>query len=246
MTFLRPLTTAFGFLTRLPIRSQAVEGIDLARSLPWFPLVGAALGLALTGGERLLRGHLSAGVIAVLLVALLAILSGGLHLDGLADVFDALGGARGDRARMLAIMKDSRIGAHGAVALFLVLAAKLLAISEVVARGEAWPLFAFPVFARWAVTPLVVFFPYARAEGLGKPFNGYGRPIHVAWAAGITVALLAWSGSRLILPAAAALAVTLAVGVWLDRRIGGLTGDVYGAAIELSEVTFLIAAAVIP
>src|SRR5581483_615259 len=123
---LRPALAAFTFLTRLPLRTGVAAGgagvdmaADLGRSLPYFPVVGAVLGGALVGAGRLLEGRLPAGLTAVLLVALLALLTGGLHLDGLADLFDALGGGRGDRARMLDIMRDSRIGAHGAVALCL-------------------------------------------------------------------------------------------------------------------------------
>jgi len=240
MSVFRPLSIAFGFLTRLPVKNHAVEEAELGRSIPWFPVVGAALGLALVGMELLLRGHLSTALVAVGLVVLLAALSGGLHLDGLADVFDALGGGRGDRDRMLTIMRDSRIGAHGATALSLFLAAKVFAVIEVLQHGTRWQLFVCPILARWAVIPLVVFFPYARAEGLGRPFNGHGRPLHFAWATCLTVALVAWVGPRAIMPSAVALAVALGIGVWLKRRLGGLTGDVYGAAIELSELAFLI------
>jgi adenosylcobinamide-GDP ribazoletransferase len=239
---LRPIAAAFAFLTRLPLGSQTVGAGagELGRSITWFPLVGAALGTILIGTERLLRGHLSAGLAAVGLVALLAMLTGGLHLDGLADLFDALGGGRGDRARMLEIMKDSRIGAHGAAALFLVLAGKALAAGEAIQRGESWRLFAAPVLARWAVIPLLIFFRYARADGLGKPFHRDGRLAHLLGATALCAALVGWLGRPVLLPAGAALAAALAVGMWIDRRLGGLTGDVYGAAIELSELAFLV------
>ena len=114
-------------------------------------------------------------LIAVLLAALLAALTGGLHLDGVADVFDALGGGRGDRARMLEIMRDSRIGAHGAAALTLLLIAKVAALAQVAERRDLLALLAFPTIARWLAALLVVFFPYVRAEGLGRAFNGEAR-----------------------------------------------------------------------
>lgn len=239
---LQSLAIAFGFLTRLPVKNAPVDDVVLGRSLSWFPIVGAALGLALVGSERLLRAYLSVDLMAVALVVLLAVLTGGLHLDGLADVFDALGGGRGDRPRMLAIMKDSRIGAHGAAALCLLLIAKVFLVMEVLRHESLWQLFAFPVLARWSVIPLVIFFPYARVEGLGKPFNGHGRPLHFAMATCLTAALLAWTGPQAIVPGASALAVALGIGFWLKRRLGGLTGDVYGAAIEVSEVIFLVVA----
>lgn len=239
---LRSLALAFGFLTRLPVKNVLVEDADLGRSLAWFPIVGVALGLALVGTERLLRGYLSADLVAVGLVVLLAVLTGGLHLDGLADVFDALGGGRGDRQRMLAIMRDSRIGAHGATALCLFLTAKVFAVMVVLRHDAVWQLFAFPVLARWAVIPLVIFYPYARLEGLGRPFHGHGRPFHFAVATCLTVALVAWTGTHVIAPGVSALAVALGMGLWLKRCLGGLTGDVYGAAIELSEIVFLVVA----
>jgi adenosylcobinamide-GDP ribazoletransferase len=207
---------------------------------------------------RLLNGHLSLGVLAVVLVALLAMLSGGLHLDGLADTFDGLGGGRGDRARMLEIMRDSHIGAHGAAALVLALAAKIFALQELLARGGGgdasanastlWPLFAAPVFARWAVVPLMVFFRYARPVGLGSAFRAHGRAALVAGATllplGLTVgtAVAGVAGVPTLAAGAAALAAALLLGVALNRRLDGLTGDVYGAAIELAEVAFLVTA----
>src|SRR4051812_27073096 len=118
---IRSLAVALTFLTRAPFRLERIVDVDVGRSLAWFPVVGAALGFLLLGMERLLRGVLPPGLAAVSLVATLALLTGGLHLDGLADVFDALGGGRGSRERMLAIMRDSRVGAHGAAALALFL-----------------------------------------------------------------------------------------------------------------------------
>ena len=242
MKMLRSLAIAFGFLTRLPVKNALVEEADLGRSLSWFPIVGMALGLALVGTERLLRGYLSSDLVAVGLVALLAALTGGLHLGGLADVSDALGGGRGDRLRMLAIMRDSRIGAHGATVLCLFLIAKVFTVMMVLRHDAVWELFAFPILARWAVIPLVIFFPYARVEGLGRLFHWHGRPLHFAMATCLTSALVAWTGVRVIVPGVSALAVALGMGLWLKRRLGGLTGDVYGATIELSEIVFLVVA----
>ena len=174
-----------------------------------------------------------------MLVALLAALTGGLHLDGVADVFDALGGGRGDKQRMLDIMRDSRIGAHGAAALVLLLLAKVAAVAELLARRDLGGLLAFPAVARWAVTPAIVFHPYARAEGTGRAFNGEARPWEVAGATVLLALALVAVGPRLLVPAAGALAAATLFALWLRRRLGGLTGDVYGASIELAEVVTL-------
>jgi adenosylcobinamide-GDP ribazoletransferase len=235
----RPLVAAFAFLTRLPVWSGPLRDEDLGRSLTFFPVVGLVLGLVLTGLASLLGGVLPPTLAAVVLVALLAAVTGGLHLDGVADVFDALGGGRGDKQRMLDIMRDSRIGAHGAAALVLVLIAKVFAVAAVLERRDLICLLAFPAIARWAVTPAIVFFPYARAEGTGRAFSGEARAWEVAGATVIVAGALVALGPRLFVPAAGALVAASLLALWLRRRLGGLTGDVYGAAIELGEVVAL-------
>jgi len=246
---LRPLAIAAGFLTRFPVATGPVDARELGRAVTWFPAVGAALGAMLVGVHLLLDGRLGPGVVSVVLVGVLAAATGGLHLDGLADVFDALGGGRGSRERMLAIMRDSRIGAHGAAALVLLLAGKLAAVAEIVGRAAqphghplTWALLAAPLAARWAVVPLVVWFPYARPEGLGKAFHGHAGVAQLAGATAVAALAIGWFGPPALLAALAALATTLGVAIWLHRRLGGLTGDVYGAAIELAELAFLVVA----
>ncbi len=242
MSIVRPLTVAFAFLTRLPVGFGKAQDSDVGHAIAFFPVVGLALGVALVAAAWLVSA-LPPTLAAVGLVALLAGATGGLHLDGLADVFDGLGGSHGDRERMLAIMRDSRIGAHGALALVLVVLAKVFALSVLLQRSELLPVLLFPAVARWAVVPLIVALPYVREVGLGKTFNDRGSAAEVAWATAVIVSMLLAAGSRTLLPAGAAFAVALGFAVWMRRRLGGLTGDVYGATIELAEVAFLAAAA---
>ena len=242
MTVAHRVAVAFRFLTRFPVRVTDESSDARGGAVAYFPVVGLALGVCLAAVAWLLTSRVPAPLLGVVLVALLAGITGGLHLDGLGDVFDGLGGGHGDRARTLAIMRDSRVGAHGAVALILVLVAKVVAITGLVAHQDWRLLVAFPVVARWAVVPLVVWFPYGRPEGLGKSFNAQGSGREVAIATGILVVVGIWAGRRFIGPTLVALAVALALGAWLQRRLGGLTGDVYGAAIELAEVGFVMAA----
>ena len=237
---MKALVAAFAFLTRLPVWRGPLRDVDLGRSVSFFPLVGLVLGFGLTGTAAALAGHMAPWLIAVLLAALLAALTGGLHLDGVADVFDALGGGRGDRARMLEIMRDSRIGAHGATALTLLLIAKVAALAQVAERHDLLALLAFPTIARWLAALLIVFFPYVRAEGLGRAFNGEAGRVQVLAATGIATIVVGVLGPALILPALGTAAVVLLFAFWLHRRLGGLTGDVYGAAIELGEVVMLV------
>lgn len=239
---IRSLAVALTFLTRTPIDLRDVRESDFGQSLAWFPAVGLMLGALLAWAEYLARGHASHELIALLVVALMLGLTGGLHIDGLADVFDGLGGSRGNRERMLDIMRDSRIGAHGAAAIVIALIAKVFAIVEVQRAGATWALFVFPVAARWAACGLVVGFPYARKEGLGKAFNGHARVSHFVIASCMTAIIIAVTGLRALMPTMAALVTALGLALWIQRRLGGLTGDVYGAAIELAELAFLLVA----
>lgn len=238
----RAAVTAFAFLTRLPVDPGPVTDADLGRSAAFFPLVGVALGLACVGLDRALRAiGVPAPLVAVLVVALLAALSGGLHLDGVADLFDGLAGGRGDRERTLAIMRDSRIGAHGALALVLVVLAKVVAVHELLARGDGLALLAVPAVARWAVLPQLAFFPYARPDGLGRAFHETVG-IVVLGVSTIFVSGLAISVRHHALgELPAALGISLAIAFWVRPRLGGLTGDVHGATIELCEVAALLA-----
>jgi len=237
---MRAVVAAFAFLTRLPVWRGPLRDADLGRSVSFFPLVGLVLGLALTGLAAALAGTVAPSLIAVLLATLLAVLTGGLHLDGFADVFDALAGGRGDRARTLEIMRDSRIGAQGAAALTLLLIAKVAALAQVAERRDLLALLAFPTVARWLAALLVVLFPYARAEGLGRAFSGEAGRVQAGVATAIAVLVVAVLGAGLILPALGTAAGVLAFAFWLHRRLGGLTGDVYGAAVELAEVLMLL------
>src|SRR5262245_25893585 len=237
---MRAVVAAFAFLTRLPVWRGPIRDVDLGRSVAFFPLVGLVLGFALTGVAAGLGGTVSPWLVAVLLAAVLAALTGGLHLDGFADVFDALGGGRGDRARMLEIMRDSRIGALGAAALNLLLIGKVAALAQAAERRDLLALLAFPTVARWLAALLLVLFPYVRAEGLGRAFSGEAGRVQVAAASGIAVVVVGVLGPGLILPAAGTAAIVLGFAFWMHRRLGGLTGDVYGAAIELGEVSMLV------
>ncbi|HXQ24755.1 MAG TPA: adenosylcobinamide-GDP ribazoletransferase [Candidatus Acidoferrales bacterium] len=238
---IRSFTVACVFLTRLPLRTTEPRESEIGRSLAFFPVVGFGLGVLLASAAWLGRS-LPPSLMGVGVVALLAGLTGGLHLDGVADVFDGLSGGHGDRERTLTIMRDSRIGAHGAVALLLVLLTKTLAVGEILHHGAWRALVLFPTIGRWSVVPLIAWFPYVRDVGLGRPFSDQASAADVCWATAVVLVAVFWAGSRLLVPATVALAVALAFAVWMRRRLGGLSGDVYGAAIELAEVAFLVAA----
>jgi len=238
----RAFAAAVSLLTRVPVAARVHIGeADVARSLAWLPLVGAGIGGILALAARALEGHLDAGPSAVLLVAAWALVTGAIHLDGLADSADGLGGS--DRERRLAIMRDSHIGAFGALALVLVVALKIALVAAVLVAGHDLWLIAVPAAGRLAASALSATLPYAREHGTAAALVSSGSRIErlaVAVATGVIVAL-ACARARGLLAVAAAILVAVVVGRLALRRIGGITGDVLGAAIELAECAALVA-----
>jgi adenosylcobinamide-GDP ribazoletransferase len=216
---------------------------DLAKSQFWFPWVGAFLGLIYWGVGLVLINHMPSTAAAALLLALTALLTRGLHLDGLADAMDGLGGGSTVEAR-LAIMKDSRIGSFGAISLVIVLLLKFSFFLVLFDQGRERMFFLFPIISRWGLVLLASFAPYAR------PGGGLGQ----AMTEGVTPKLLAGATiSALLLSFLAggyAGMVALGLGglmVWVlsryfQRQLGGVTGDVYGMVNEILETLVLLGA----
>ncbi len=243
---LRRLVVATSFLTRVPIPGGATaDAADLARATMLFPVVGAAVGAVLAGAGQLAVHVLPPVVAAVLVVGLSALLTGALHLDGLADTVDGLGGGRTPEDA-LRIMRDHAIGAYGAVALALLLALKIAALAELFAvRGAAAPLVAAAALGRWTALPLAFALPYARVEGgLGSAVAGRvsaaSLVVGTARAVGGTLAV---AGPRVgAAYAAAGAAVAMTMGAVYRRRLGGVTGDTLGATTELVEAAVYVVA----
>lgn len=236
---LRPFLCALGFLTRIPVPSASFSERELARSAGFFAWVGALLGALLWALSALAVPALGERTSALVLVAAWAWLTGGLHLDGLADAVDGLSGGRGQPARILEIMRDSRIGSHGALALLLVVLLKAAALEGVLSLEPA-SLCLAPVLARFLCCALIVGFPYAREDGLGAAFRGrVGWPELLLGLPPLAAAVF-WAGPAALWGVFAGTAAALWMALRFRRRIAGLTGDVYGAAIELAEAACLL------
>src|SRR6185437_8772746 len=197
-TLLAGLALAVGFLTVLPVRhtrsqvTVAAEPPDMARALPWFPLVGALLGLALVGLDWALSFIFPLGIRAVALLAFDALVTGLLHLDGFVDCCDALLGTR-TVERRLEILRDSRVGAYGALGGALLLIAKFAALTALMSGPvRVLALLAVPILGRWGMVYAVTRYPYARGAGAGAPFRTR-RSIHLVLATSIMLTLLATS-----------------------------------------------------
>ncbi|EIK93684.1 cobalamin synthase [Pseudomonas sp. M47T1] len=237
-----PFWIALQFLSSLPVRLAGMPPPQaMGRSLLCYPLVGLLFGGLLWMLSGLLAGSPPL-LHAALLLAAWVLLSGGLHLDGLADSADAWLGGFGDRARTLEIMKDPRSGPIAVVTLVLVLLLKFCALLAVVDSGQAHILLIAPLLGRLSLLGLFLSTPYVRAGGLGQALAD-----HLPRAAGRGVVLVSaiacvlLAGSKAVLVLAVALVTFLYLRRQMVRRLGGTTGDTAGALLELLEMAALIA-----
>jgi adenosylcobinamide-GDP ribazoletransferase len=238
---MRSLFTAIGTLTVIPFGHSMVSSQrDLGRSVLFFPVVGLAIGAVLTAMAQLLGPLLAPEPLAALLLAALALITGGLHLDGLADLCDGLA-AGGGRERILSVMKDPHIGAFGVIGLGIVLVLKYALFGEMIRRGWLASFLLMGLLSRWAMVLASFFGRYARESGTAQPFIGRISRLQCAGATVITIA-----GAFLILGRIGLIAASLVFLVvllfnrFLELRIGGWTGDALGALSEMVEVGVLL------
>jgi adenosylcobinamide-GDP ribazoletransferase len=237
--------TSFGsalqFLTILRLRSSHHADPDqIARSQAWFAAVGLLLGLLLLGVDRLATRALPDGAVAALLVVALAVLTGALHLDGLADCADALGGR--DRKHRLEIMRDVHAGTFAIVAVVSVFALKWGGFASLPSSVRVEAIVLAPCLARFAMIVTIAACPYARPEGLGAAFRAASMPgALIACTLTAVTAAIVLLGLGGLAPIAVATACGVTVGAFASRLLGGVTGDVYGATVEISEAVVLLA-----
>lgn len=228
---------ALQFLTRLPTPRVAAGREAFARSMRWFPGAGLVIG-AIVAGAGWLGGRADPWTGAMAALGCWVLVTGALHLDGLADLADATGAAHKDRERLLAVMADPHVGSFGVVAIVLQLIAKLVLLHALLAGGRQGlvALALIPFAARIGPLAWTLWLP-ALHEGLGALFRQAvdGR-IVIAWAG--VLCLFALASPALL---AAPLLIALWA-LWLRRKLGGVSGDCHGAGIELVETGLLIAA----
>ena len=239
----RSVLVATAFLTRVPV-PIAADAADVGRAARWFPLIGGVLGGANAAVAWTLTAivDVPAALTATLIVGLSAWATGAIHLDGLADTVDGFGGGR-DRDSALRIMRDPLIGSYGAVALVIVIGIKLTAIATLLDRaGALGVVVAAPALSRWTIAALAAALPYARTDG------GLGQAVtHERDSAGLIVAtvvaaliVLGALGADALIAWAFAALTAFWIGRAARRRIGGVTGDVFGASVELAEASVLV------
>jgi len=233
---------ALGFLTVLPVdRKLSHEPERLARSMGFFPAAGLALGLGLVVINWLLAGLIPRPVLDCLLILILIAVTGALHLDGMADLVDGLAGGK-DREGILRIMKDSRVGAIGVVGLVMVLLLKYLSLYNLPPETKSAALMFMPCAGRWIQVVLAAFCRYLRPEGgTGAAFvEEVGERETLLATATLVLAafvLFRLEGIFLVFLLGIGAMVLLR---YFNARLGGVTGDVLGAATEVVEVLTLI------
>src|SRR5450756_992227 len=232
------LAATLRFFTRIPLPGEGViPDEEFGKSLAYAPLIGLLIGVWTAGWDFGLRLILPAGPAAVLTLLAYVCMTGGLHLDGLGDTFDGILSGR-SRDRMLAIMKDSRVGSFGVLAVWFALALNTASIASLPDAQRFAVLCLWPVLGRLASVTGAALYEYARPEGgLGKSFVQYCGKRELAIGAFITLLsaglLLSWPG---IIWTVATFAITLLLLKWMTKPLGGITGDVLGAVCEGTQV----------
>lgn len=231
------VVTAFQFLTRLPMPTVAFETDSLSRAVKFFPLLGLVVALGAVLLQRLLLFHLSRPLVALVVLVYLVLITGCFHEDGLADTADGFGGGwTGDQ--VLVILKDSRIGTYGAAALVLSLLARYLLLAALPLEHFARYVISAHVLCRWSSLPLSYFLsPAGEQHSQGAriarltslPSMIFGTTLSLA----LVIFALRWSA---IAPCLFALLISASSGWYYFRKIGGITGDCFGATNQLVEI----------
>ncbi len=253
---MKRILLAFQFLTIIPVKEiKEVSEKEMGGASALFPVTGFVQGslfaLSATLFLKVFPGELTNG----LLILVMVITSGGLHLDGLADTFDAVASRGGEEIKH-AIMKDSTIGPTGVTAIVLVLLLKYLLLNTLFFKSSLTTyyssLFLMPVFSRWAMVPAIFHGKSARQDGLGRIFienTGLKEFVTATFLtllfSGITLVAGNKANNYQLLAVLPALYLFSLIAVWFsNKNFGGMTGDTFGAVSEISEILFLIMAVI--
>jgi adenosylcobinamide-GDP ribazoletransferase len=255
---------ALQFLTRIPVKINGqVDDKAMAESMSWYPVVGFLLGGISAALFKTLSLFLPTRVCDLAVLVFIVFITGNIHIDGLMDTADGIFSGR-PRERMLEIMKDSRVGSHGVMAGVLAILAKFILLGELRPEDKLMALIIFPMLGRWSQAYCTAVYPYARPEGGTGGFTEHVGISQALWASLATdagvFALLGshyglfsrdWSlviGTVLItwvIISLTAIAVTALLGRYISGKLGGMTGDTFGAVNECIEVMILLVMVII-
>lgn len=233
---------AFRFLTIIPIHWRSdQDGRYFQHSLHYFPILGSLIGLSVCGFAVLLRFLLPGLMITVITMILLAMVSGCLHLDGLADTADGFFSSR-PKEKILEIMRDSRTGPMGVIVIVFILLLKFAALSTLAPSVFIKTVFLMPLAGRCAIVLSMAILPYARdEEGLGRLFYSKYCRWSALWSLIFMIGLLPFLGVKAaVLACCTTITVVLLFGFWCKKKIGGATGDTLGAVCEIAEMAIAV------
>ena len=240
MRLLREFAAAVQFMTRIPMPAFRYEPDLVLSGAKFYPIVGVVVALGAIAVEWLLRSHLPQTLTALAVVIYLVAITGGFHEDGLADAVDAFGGGW-TRQRMLDIMHDSRIGSFGTLAIVLSLAARWSLLAAMPVARLPWYLLAAHVLCRWTTLPLGTFMDSARSDGLGARLAHKIPASSMLIGTLLAFAIAGWAlRLQAIAPIVAASLIMLLSGLYYRSRIGGITGDCFGATNQLAEIAVYV------
>ncbi|MCQ8211602.1 adenosylcobinamide-GDP ribazoletransferase [Cetobacterium somerae] len=248
---MKGLALLFKFMTRLPFPGgKTFDSKALGKGMKWFPIVGLVIGIINLAVAMVLETFIPSPILmAIILVTLDVIVTGGLHLDGLADTFDGIFSYR-SKQKMLEIMKDSRVGTNGVLVLilyFIFKVAFLVETSELFGINQGVIMLIVPILARINSVVNCAFEPYARATGMGKTFvdNTDKMGLLISY---VTVTAILYGIAQYFMLPFISLFIVLNIliicgflfGKLMTKKIGGITGDTLGALLELSSVLSLV------
>lgn len=238
---IRNFVTALQFLTIVTFsKKHRVEEADLARSMPYFPVVGFLLGVLIVYSDKALEWVFPHTIANAWLLIIYLVFTRALHIDGLADMLDGFMGGRDSETR-LSIMRDSRIGTAGVLGIVFSLLLKYLSLNNLFGEEKAAALLTAPVLGRWSQTIMVFRANYSRERGMGRAFVGHLRLGGLIAATVVAAGLSVFVGARsavVVMPSVAAF--TLIARRFIVGGIGGVTGDTIGAVSEMNEVIVLL------
>jgi len=236
---MKSLILMMQFLTKLPLPFEIkADKEDFSKGVIWFPVVGAIIGLMLSGLFWISNKYFNPLLAAATVVCFEVFITGGLHLDGLADSFDGLYSYR-DKEKMLEIMKDSRVGTNGVLAIVFVIILKIALIYSLDESKALVILCLMPIVSRLMLVILAGFSKYAREKGMGGFFIGETSAKQVIAAVTLTLILhgIYPLGLILLIPM---IVITFIYRYHVYSKIDGLTGDILGSWVEQGEVIYLI------
>jgi len=237
---LNPLIIAIQFLTRLPIAAPTVyDESDVGKSLLYYPIVGLIIGVILSLSYTLLHNYIEGGLLAAVLLSLWVLITGALHLDGLADSADAWVGGMGDRQKTMDIMKDPRCGPMAVVVICLTLILKFTALEQILAMQHSQILLLAPVLGRTAIIALFLSTDYVRPGGLGEHlFTALPRHTAKQVVAAVLIIVFFFDYGLWLIVASGLCFFVLRM--LMLKRLQGTTGDTAGAMVEVVELGALV------